>query len=159
MKKIRYGLILSDFDGTLVRSDDTIAQSTKDAIAQYCADGGRFAISTGRLPRGILPKAKALGLKGAISCCQGAVIVDIETEEVLHYGAIPYETGLKICRKMEEMDLHTHVYDIWEFYANKHNENLQLYERLTETKALYDPTRKLEDILREKRLNPCNRGG
>ena len=35
MQKINYGLIVSDFDGTLVCHDGTIPQENKDEIAQY----------------------------------------------------------------------------------------------------------------------------
>ena len=63
MKKINYGLFVSDFDGTLVCDNDSISQENKDAIEQYIADGGRFSISTGRLPHAILYRAKELGLK------------------------------------------------------------------------------------------------
>ena len=155
MQKINYGLVISDFDGTLVGDNDTISQINKDAIEKYKANGGKFAISTGRLPNGIFHRVKELGLKGAISCCQGALIVDIETRKLLHHGAIPLKTGLKICKKMEDMGLHTHVYDIWDFYCNKQNENLALYERLTNTKGIFISDRTLTDVLEEKAFNPC----
>lgn len=58
MQKINYPLIISDFDGTLVQSNGEISQKNKDAIAQYIRDGGAFAISTGRMPSGILPRVK-----------------------------------------------------------------------------------------------------
>ena len=83
MQKINYGLIVSDFDGTLVGKNEMICEENKKAIAKYRENGGKFAISTGRLPNGILPRAKELGLKGAVSCSQGAVIVDIETQELI----------------------------------------------------------------------------
>ena len=61
MRKINYQLIVSDFDGTLVNDDGTISDQNKQAIADYVAAGGAFAISTGRLPDGILKRAKELG--------------------------------------------------------------------------------------------------
>ena len=38
MQKIKYPLIISDFDGTLLRSDGTIADETRKTIAQYVSD-------------------------------------------------------------------------------------------------------------------------
>ena len=71
MPKINYGMIISDFDGTLVKDDGTVSQINKQAISKYIENGGIFAISTGRLPAGIVSRAKELGLKGVVSCCQG----------------------------------------------------------------------------------------
>ena len=118
MRKIKYPLIVSDFDGTLVNDDGTITESNKIAINEYIAAGGVFAISTGRMPAGILPRAKELGLKGIVCCCQGANILDIESGEMIMEGRISPETTYAICKKMEDLGLHIHVYDSWEFYCN-----------------------------------------
>ena len=67
MQKMNYSLIVTDFDGTLLKSDGTISQRTKDAINRYMAKGGKFAISTGRMPAAILPHIKELGLDGVVS--------------------------------------------------------------------------------------------
>ena len=103
MQKINYPLIVSDFDGTLVKRDGTIDEKDKKAISEYIAAGGKFAISTGRMPAGILARAKELGLQGMVCCCQGAIIVDIESNEVISQGRIPLDTTIDICKKMEEI--------------------------------------------------------
>lgn len=152
MQKINYPLIISDFDGTLVKEDGTISQKNKDAISAYVEAGGAFAISTGRMPSGILSRARELGLKGLVSCCQGAIIVDIETNEVVLNGRIPYETTLAVVEKMEAMGLHIQVYDLWEYYSNMDNEALKMYERALRCKAVLVLDRKMSDFVREKRL-------
>ncbi len=152
MKKINYSLIISDFDGTLVNNDRTIKQSNKDAIKEYIANGGKFAISTGRLPAGIIARAEELGLKGVVSCCQGAVIVDIESKEVLLKGTISHEVTLKVCEKLESMGVHYHVYDLWDFYSNIDDEPLKMYERLTGTKGIILRDKMLPEFVRENKL-------
>jgi Cof subfamily protein (haloacid dehalogenase superfamily) len=152
MQKINYPLIVSDFDGTLVNDDGTISQNNKDAIAAYLADGGAFAISTGRMPSGILSRARELGLKGMVSCCQGAIIMDINTENVVLEGRIPHEVTLKIVEKMEAMGLHIHVYDLWDYYCNMDDEALKMYENAVKSKAKLVVDRKLSDFVRERRL-------
>lgn len=155
MQKINYGLIISDFDGTLVKGDATISEATKARIAEYRREGGKFAVSTGRLPEGILDRANELGLKGAISCCQGSVIVDIETRDVLFKGAIPNAVAVRICEKMEEMQLHIHVYDLWEYYCNKDDAALQFYQKMTGTKANLVLDRPLSMFLKERGFDAC----
>ena len=155
MQKINYGLVISDFDGTLVNEDGTICEINKQAISKYVAAGGKFAISTGRLPNGILPRAQELDLKGAVSCCQGAVIVDIETKAVLFQRFIPNAVAIKICKKIEEMNLHLHVYDVWNFYCNKDDEFLKWYEEVTRTKTNLVLDRPISDMLKETGMDVC----
>ena len=129
MRKINYPLIVSDFDGTLVKADGTIDERNKVLIAEYIAAGGSFAISTGRLPVGILPRVKELGLKGMVCCCQGSIILDIESGKTILDGRLSLETTLAIVRKMEAMGLHIHAYDQWDYYSNVDDEALKLYEQ------------------------------
>ena len=102
MRKINYKLIVSDFDGTLAHSNGEISERTKSVITRYIQDGGKFAVSTGRLPMAILPRVKELGLVGAVCCAEGSVIVDIESEEILLEAKLSNEVAVAICKKMEE---------------------------------------------------------
>ena len=136
MRKIKYPLVISDFDGTLVKANGEISEENKKAIAEYIAAGGAFAISTGRLPAGILPRARELGLKGLVCCCQGAIVIDIESGEVVFEKTLSMQSTLTACRKMEELDLHIHLYDLWEYYSNKDDEPLKYYENAVRRKAV-----------------------
>lgn len=152
MPKINYGLVVSDFDGTLVRHDGTISEENKTAIARYVANGGAFAISTGRLHYGILDRARELGLKGLVACCQGAIIVDIESGQPVENNMIPYETTLTICEKMEELGLHYHLYDFENYYSNKADDALRFYEKAVRKKAILITDKPLSQFVREKKM-------
>lgn len=152
MRKIKYPLIVSDFDGTLVNDDGTIAENNKEAINAYVEAGGIFAISTGRMPAGILARARELGLKGIVCCCQGANIMDIESGEMLMEGRISPETTYAICKKMEELHLHIHVYDAWEFYCNMDDEALKLYEKAVRTKGTLVLDKPISEFVKENNL-------
>ena len=155
MQKINYALIVSDFDGTLVKADGTISPQTQQIIRRYVDDGGIFAISTGRMPAGILPRVKELGLKGVVCCGQGSAIVDIESNEVLLEGNIPNEIAVDICRKMEEMGLHIHVYALWDYYSNMDDEALKMYERIVKSKAIIVEDKPISQFVKETGMNPC----
>ena len=150
MQKINYPLIVSDFDGTLVRDDGTISVENKRAIAEYLSKGGAFALSTGRMPSGILSRAKELGLTGLVSCCQGAVILDIETKEIVLEGKIPLDVTVTVCEKMEQMGLHIHVYDLWEYYSNMDDLLLQYYEKTVGSKAVLVLDKPISQFVKEK---------
>lgn len=152
MQKISYPLIISDFDGTLVNADGTISERNKRAIAKYVEAGGAFALSTGRLPAGILSRAQELGLKGKVCCCQGAIILDIETKGIILEGRLSLESTIAACKKMEELDLHIHAYDLWDFYVNKDDEALKLYKLLVKTNPTLVLDKPLSQYLEENRL-------
>ena len=152
MQKLNYRLIVSDFDGTLVNEDGTISDKNKKAIADYIAAGGTFAISTGRMPDGILSRAKELGLKGLVSCCQGSIIADIDTKEFVFEGRIPYETTFAVVKKMEQMGLHIHVYEAWEYFCNMDDMALKMYENAVKSKATLVLDKPLSQFVEERKL-------
>lgn len=152
MRKIKYPLIVSDFDGTLVREDGTISQRNKEAIKAYVNAGGKFAISTGRMPAGVISHAQELGLTGNVCCCQGAIIMDIQTKELILEGRLSLESTIAGCKKMEELGLHVHVYDLWEYYSNMDDAALKMYERAVRSKAKLVLDRPISQFVEENGL-------
>ena len=76
-------LIASDMDGTLLRSDETVAPATLEQIRSWGEDGVPFVLATGRPPRWMLSIREVLGTGTAI-CCNGAVQLDLGRFEVRH---------------------------------------------------------------------------
>ena len=64
---LSYGLILSDFDGTLRMSKGGISEGNVRAIKDFVTAGGVFAFCTGRMLSSIMPYAKNLGLEGRVN--------------------------------------------------------------------------------------------
>ena len=148
MRKINYPLIISDFDGTLLRSDGTIAPETRREIDEYIKNGGIFAISTGRMLSSILLKTDELGLKGLVSAYNGSMIVDIESREfILNAGLTPEEAS-DICKVLEEENLHVHLYNEWDFYSNQNDEKLRWYEEASGVKGIVFNEKASEFILK-----------
>lgn len=152
MQKINYGLIISDFDGTLVREDSTISEKNKQAIKKYTQYGGHFAVSTGRLHYGILPRVKELGLNGVVSCCQGAVIIDIASGKPILDGKLSYETTLRACLEMEKLGLHIHLYCFDCYYSNMDDQALKWYENAVRVKAKVVTDKPLSKLVEEQKI-------
>ncbi len=153
MKNIDFKLIVSDFDGTLLGNHETVSKENKEAIEKYINAGGIFAISTGRMPDSILPQVRKLGLKGLVCCCQGTIILDIESGNVVFEESLPLKTTLAACMKMEEMGLHILAFDLWDYYSNSDGELLTFYQNAAKTKATVVKDMKLSDFLREKQIS------
>ncbi len=153
MTEKKYSLIVSDFDGTLFRSDHTIADETVQTIRSFVDKGGLFVLSTGRPLQSILRIARELGLKGLVSAFNGSVVADIETGEVVLRNSFNVEQGVRICRYMEENGMYVQIYEMDKFYASERNQYLDYYESIVKCKALL-PEKKMSDFILENKIRP-----
>lgn len=76
-------MLASDLDGTLLRSDNTVSQATRDALAGAESAGLIVAFVTGRPPRWLHEVAEATGHRGVAVGANGALIYDLHTETIL----------------------------------------------------------------------------
>ncbi|HET6211220.1 MAG TPA: HAD family hydrolase [Jatrophihabitans sp.] len=76
-------LLASDLDGTLLRSDNTVSEATRQALAAAERAGLIIAFVTGRPPRWLHEVAAATGHTGVAIGANGAVTYDLHTETVL----------------------------------------------------------------------------
>ncbi|MBQ9083683.1 MAG: HAD-IIB family hydrolase [Clostridia bacterium] len=91
-KKIFAGtLLVSDIDGTLVPTNQVVPPQNLEAIARYCALGGKFAFATGRsfatagrMLSWLTPNAPCIFVNGV-------QIFDTKTKEVLMQKRLPAE--------------------------------------------------------------------
>ena len=75
-------LIVSDMDGTLLRTDDTVSAATVEELERWRADGVPVVLATGRPPRW-MHDIRAVLRHGTAVCCNGAVLLDLDTREIL----------------------------------------------------------------------------
>ena len=75
-------LIVSDMDGTLLRTDDTVSGATVEELERWRADGVPVVLATGRPPRWMHDIREVLR-HGTAVCCNGAVLLDLEARKIL----------------------------------------------------------------------------
>lgn len=126
---MNYDLIISDFDGTLLRRDDTISPRTVKAIKEFTAFGGIFGLSSGRAFSSLRLRLGELGLSGSfpVLCCQGAMSRDSESGELLYQIPMPKESAVEFLRKAENMGLMCQFYTADKVYAPSLNERNEYY--------------------------------
>ena len=81
-----------DLDGTLLHTDKTLSNLTRQTIIHAQEQGVKVAIASGRPLQGILPIAQALQLQqhgGMILAYNGAQIVDCTTGQLIHSQQLP----------------------------------------------------------------------
>lgn len=71
-------LVALDLDGTTLNASHELSPATIAAVQQASAQGVRIVLASGRLPRSILPFARALGLEGVHIGLNGGVAFDSE---------------------------------------------------------------------------------
>lgn len=83
MSKYENYLILSDMDGTLIPRGEDISEANQQAIANFVAQGGHFAIATGRTPEAAAGYIKDLPINGPCVFLNGAMLYDWQAKKVL----------------------------------------------------------------------------
>ncbi|CAG6393430.1 Cof-type HAD-IIB family hydrolase [Streptomyces cocklensis] len=71
-----YRLVATDLDGTLLRSDATVSQRSRDVLAAVAAKGAAHIIVTGRAVPWTRHVLDDLGYEGLAVCGQGAQVYD-----------------------------------------------------------------------------------
>ncbi|MFE7775622.1 HAD-IIB family hydrolase [Streptomyces sp. NPDC057445] len=92
-----YRLIATDLDGTLLRSDETVSQRTRDALAAATAAGAAHIIVTGRAVPWTRHILDDLGYQGLAVCGQGA--------QVYHAGEHKLLTSVTLDRQLAGLAL------------------------------------------------------
>ncbi|TFV74955.1 HAD family hydrolase [Blastococcus sp. CT_GayMR19] len=82
MSDWRPRLIVSDMDGTLLHWDDTVSEATVAELDRWREDGVPVVLATGRPPRW-MHKIREVLRHGTAVCCNGAILLDLETNEIL----------------------------------------------------------------------------
>ncbi|MFJ4874335.1 HAD-IIB family hydrolase [Streptomyces sp. NPDC088745] len=92
-----YKLIATDLDGTLLRSDETVSQRTRDALDAACAAGAAHIVVTGRSVAWTKHIFESLGYDGLAVCGQGA--------QVYHAGERRLLTSVTLDRQLAGLAL------------------------------------------------------
>lgn len=96
----RPALAAIDFDGTLLRTDGTISERTAATIRRVSDAGIRVMVVTGRPPRWLGPIADLLGNRGTAIAANGALVVDLETSEILHSTHLDVATARTVIERL-----------------------------------------------------------
>ncbi|MCQ4209917.1 HAD family hydrolase [Streptomyces longispororuber] len=96
-----YALIATDLDGTLLRSDDTVSDRTRAALAAATAAGARHIVVTGRPAPRVKPLLDDLGEGGLAVCAQGAQLYDAAHDRLLWSLTLDRELAEQAIGKIE----------------------------------------------------------
>ena len=107
---MKYKLIVTDMDGTLLNSKGEVSRENKEALQELQRRGIHVAIATGRIYTTARLYAKYLGIVTPIICCNGAIIKNLENNEIIYGSPIEREDCLKLIDMCKEENLYFHFY-------------------------------------------------
>lgn len=88
---MRYRMLVADIDGTLLTSQGTLTDATKEAVRAAVAAGCIVTLATGRRFASASPIADELGLELPIVLHNGALVKDSLTGEIFHHDHLSLE--------------------------------------------------------------------
>jgi Cof subfamily protein (haloacid dehalogenase superfamily) len=102
-------LLLSDVDGTLVRSDKSLSERSIAAARRLHDAGVRFAVTSGRPPRGMEMLVEPLGLMTPMAAFNGGLVVEPESPaDVIEEHVVPRAA---VGRTVDLLE--SHRLDVW----------------------------------------------
>ncbi|MBC8101099.1 MAG: HAD family phosphatase [Cytophagales bacterium] len=91
-----YRLAAVDLDGTLLGPDKSISAANAAAVRRLREAGVQVMLASGRRHENMLRYHRQLGLSGCMVSCNGALVQDAETNEVLHQRLLPAQSAARI---------------------------------------------------------------
>ncbi|MFP7297084.1 HAD family hydrolase [Neobacillus niacini] len=108
---MKYKLLATDLDGTLLNEQREIDKENIEAIHEFRERGGRVIITSGRSPLSTRWIANTIGLKGEpIIAYNGAVILD-ESGEVSEQAAFGHDHLMSFWELCEGEGIYAHFYE------------------------------------------------
>ena len=152
-----YKLVAIDLDGTMLDSYGMVTEETKKTIKKVEEQGVSVIIASGRPIDSIKSIANEIDSKKYFISGNGAIIYDMEKEEIIYEKCMPKEKILEIIKICEENSIAYNVYTEKEILATalKYNvlyynkENLKKEEskktKITIVKDMYEYVKNKED--------------
>lgn len=111
-EKRRISLVLADVDGTLVTEEKVLTTRAQSAVGALRNAGIRFAITSGRPPRGMAMLFDALELDTPIAGFNGGLFVKRDLT-ILEQRTVPADVAQQAIKLIREHDL-----DVWVYSGN-----------------------------------------
>jgi Cof subfamily protein (haloacid dehalogenase superfamily) len=95
-------LVATDLDGTLLGPEATVSDRTRAALARVRQAGIVVVLVTGRPPRAVRDIAARAGLGGLAICANGALVYDLDADEVATSSPLPAPVGARLVSELRE---------------------------------------------------------
>jgi Cof subfamily protein (haloacid dehalogenase superfamily) len=127
--KFPYRLAAVDLDGTLLGPDKAISEQNAAAVRRLNENGAQVIIASGRRHQNSIRFQRQLQLTGPIIACQGGLIRDGESGNVIEAHFLPQTVARDIAGEAEKNGIQVIYYHLDHLYVPEGNNRwLDLYE-------------------------------
>jgi Cof subfamily protein (haloacid dehalogenase superfamily) len=134
--KFPFRLAAIDLDGTLLGPDKTVSPENLAAVRRLRENGVAVIIASGRRHQNSVRFQRQLQLSGPIIACQGGLIRDGESGNVIEAHFLPQSVTCQIIDEGEKRDIPVIYYHLDHLYvAERNNKWVNLYETRVGEKA------------------------
>ena len=122
-----YKLLAIDLDGTLLNSYGEVSLKTKQALKKAKEQGIEVVLSSGRTIDSVKNLATELGVDNYLISGNGAVVYDIQKDQIIYNRFINNEKVLQIAKICEENSIYYNIYTETEIITKSLNYNVLFY--------------------------------
>jgi Cof subfamily protein (haloacid dehalogenase superfamily) len=144
----KISLVVADVDGTLVTEEKVLTQRARNAVKALGDQGIRFAITSGRPPRGMAMLLDALDIQTPIAGFNGGLFVNRDLS-ILSKKTVPTEIANRAVDLIRRHDLDVWIYSGNDWLISKPDAPHVAREAWTvkfEAKIVTDVAEHLEDV-------------
>jgi len=149
---IKYKWCVCDMDGTLLNSKGIISNENEVALKKLQRMGLEVIIATGRVDLMVKSYIKQLELKGPVISCNGGLIRNIETGEIIYSKVMDKSTVKKIITYCTTFKVDFILYTAEMVYSSKNNPLGLRYEERNKflTKETQVPIKYIDNSIMER---------
>lgn len=122
-----YKLIAMDIDGTLLNSYGEVSKKNKEAIKMALQKNIEIVLTSGRMPKAILPIANEINANKYIISGNGATIYDIQNDKIIYNNYISKNKILEIIDICEKNSMFYNIYTNDVILTKSLNYNILFY--------------------------------
>lgn len=124
---------ICDMDGTLLNSKGLISVKNEAALKKLQDKGVEIIIASGRTDLMMKQYIDQLNLRGHIICCNGAIVKNIKSNEIVYSKMMDKETANYIIEFLFKNNLDFLVYTEDVVFSNKGNSRAKHFEEINES--------------------------
>lgn len=123
-----YQLIVIDLDGTLLNPYSEVTKENKEAILEAKQKGIEVVLASGRIASSIENIAKEVGADHYYISGNGALVYDMQKQEIVYENYIHKKEMLELIKICEENSIYYNIYTEQSVLAKSLNYNVAFYQ-------------------------------
>lgn len=145
---MKYKLLVTDMDGTFLNSKKEITQETQIAVDRLIENGIELIFASGRHPALLKEYPKRLGIDTPVIGCNGGIIKNFKTGEILYMSEMNIDSVIKIIEIANRYNVDFWIYEKDNIYYNREIDRVRKHLEFNKTASKDDiiPMKKFTGI-------------